>query len=209
MTLQKYPRTPHLPFSPGASDDDVWVNGSPFEGKRVVITEKMDGENTTMYRDHIHARSLDSKHHPSRAWVKQLHGTLAHNIPEGWRVCGENMYAAHSIHYENLSDYFLVFSVWDETNTCLSWQETCDWCAMLGLTRVKTLYQGVWDEGYARELGQSGLDLATQEGFVARVADAFPFEGFNQSVAKWVRKNHVQTDEHWMHKEVVPNGLAT
>lgn len=36
----------------------------------VVITEKMDGENTTLYRDGLHARSLDSRHHPSRNWVK-------------------------------------------------------------------------------------------------------------------------------------------
>jgi hypothetical protein len=27
-------------------------------------------------------------------------------------------------------------------------------------------------------------------------------------VAKWVRTGHVQTDEHWMFSEVVPNRLA-
>ena len=68
----KYPRTPHLPWSPGASSDDVLlIDTQMFMGKPVVISEKMDGENTTLYADRLHARSLDSRHHPSRTWVKQ------------------------------------------------------------------------------------------------------------------------------------------
>ena len=30
----------------------------------------------------------------------------------------------------------------------------------------------------------------------------------DKNVAKWVRPNHVQTDEHWMWKDVVPNKLS-
>ena len=37
----KYPRTYHLPFSPGfTSDDKVLKDDSQFYGKRVVVTEK-------------------------------------------------------------------------------------------------------------------------------------------------------------------------
>lgn len=94
----KYPRTPHLPWSPGFTADDLRNKTTAlFDGKEVVVTEKMDGENTTMYRDYIHARSVDGRSHPSRAWVKQLHGRICFDIPEGWRFCGENMYAQHSI----------------------------------------------------------------------------------------------------------------
>jgi hypothetical protein len=32
--------------------------------------------------------------------------------------------------------------------------------------------------------------------------------GLDQHTAKWVRKNHVQTDFHWMHQSVQPNHLA-
>lgn len=68
-----YPRTPHLPWSPGASADDVRVADlSGFAGIEVVVTEKLDGENTTLYPDGLHARSLDSAHHPARtalAWL--------------------------------------------------------------------------------------------------------------------------------------------
>ena len=42
-----------------------------------------------------------------------------------------------------------------------------------------------------------------------RSADGFPYRDFARSVAKWVRPSHVQTDDHWMHGAVVPNGLRT
>jgi len=90
----KYPRTPHLSFSSGINEDDVKLDRhSIFNNCQVVVTEKLDGENTTLYRDYIHARSLDSRHHPSRAWVKALQASIGHEIPEGWRICGENLYA--------------------------------------------------------------------------------------------------------------------
>lgn len=54
-----------------------------FLGQEVVVTEKIDGENTTMYPDHIHARSLDSNHHPSRNIVKQLHGQVNYPSHKG------------------------------------------------------------------------------------------------------------------------------
>ena len=62
MDRIKYPRTPHFPWSPGATDDDkILQDLSVFDKQPVVITEKMDGENTTIYADgYIHARSLDS-----------------------------------------------------------------------------------------------------------------------------------------------------
>jgi len=63
----KYPRTWHVPWSEGMNDDDrLLPDMSSFEGRSVLVTEKMDGENTTMYRDHIHARRVESGGHPSR-----------------------------------------------------------------------------------------------------------------------------------------------
>lgn len=104
----KYPRTPHLPWSPGRSADDVsWLDTSALVGCGVVVTEKMDGENTTLYREGLHARSVDSRHHPSRAWIKAFHAQWRHLIPPGWRFCGENLFAEHSIRYDSLPSYFI------------------------------------------------------------------------------------------------------
>lgn len=202
---QKYPRTPHLPWSPGASDDDVRLSNCPgFEGRRVVVTEKMDGENTSLYRDWMHARSLDSAYHPSRSLVKAWHATIAHDIPEGWRLCGENLYARHSIAYDDLPGYFFLFSVWNADNECLSWQETEEWARRLGCPAPRVIHQGLWDAKAVRGIR---VDPAVSEGYVVRLEEGFPYRRFADSVAKWVRPSHVTTDQHWMHSAVIPNRL--
>jgi len=206
----KYPRTMHLPWSRSYTDDDkILRNTDHFAGCEVVITEKMDGENTTMYPDHIHARSLDSKDHPSRHFVKTLHGGIRYMIPEGYRLCGENVYAKHSIDYASLPSYFMLFSVWNGQNVCLSWDDTESWASRLGLSLVPVLYRGIWSEEAAKacytKLSRCGGE---QEGYVVRLASAFRYEDFQQSAAKFVRKNHVQTDEHWLSKPIEPNRLA-
>ncbi|MFO6422197.1 RNA ligase family protein [Motilimonas sp. KMU-193] len=206
MMRVKYPRTPHLPWSPGATYDDIRQgNLSGLANRQVVVTEKMDGENTTIYHDFIHARSLDSRFHPSRAWVKGLQAEIGYRIPKGWRICGENLYARHSISYDALASYFMAFSLWNEHNECLSWQDSKAFFAELGLITPTELYLGPWCETTIKNLV---LDTQHQEGYVVRVADAFHFSQFNQSVAKWVRPNHVICDKHWMHADVVPNGLS-
>jgi hypothetical protein len=179
-----------------------------FAGREIVVTEKRDGENTTVYCDGTHARSLDSGHHESRAWLKALWAQIRHDIPEGYRVCGENLYAQHSIGYQNLSTYFEVFSVWDGSR-CLAWDETVEWCGLLGLTPVPVLYRGVWDEAAVKRcFRQQGCAGDPQEGYVVRIAGSFDYQDFGTSLAKWVRANHVQTDTHWTHQTVVPNGLV-
>lgn len=206
MGRHKYPRTRHLPWSPGTSQDDVVAEQlTAFVGQRVIVTEKMDGENTTLYRDHMHARSLDSRHHPSRDWIKALHGSIAHELPEGWRICGENLYARHSLGYAALPSYFMLFSVWDADNRCLDWDSTVEWAALLGLETVPVLYDGEFD---LESLMALEVDTERSEGYVVRLASSFAYAAFGESVAKWVRAGHVQTDQHWMHQAVVPNGLA-
>ncbi len=71
---------------------------------------------------------------------------MGYRIPEGWRICGENVYACHSIHYIALTSYFYVFSIWNEKNECLSWDATVAWCKKLGLAHVPLLYRGPYNE---------------------------------------------------------------
>ncbi|MFJ9802293.1 RNA ligase family protein [Streptomyces wuyuanensis] len=201
-----YPRTPHLPWSPGASGDDVRIGDlAGLRGREVVVTEKLDGENTTLYGDGLHARSLDSAHHPSRAWVKALQGRVGRMIPAGWRVCGENVYARHSLAYDDLESWFYGFSVWDGDGRCLDWDRGADFLRGLGIPVPRVLWRGVFDE---RALRRLKLDTERHEGYVVRTAEGFPAGDFRQRVAKWVRPGHVRTGTHWMHAAVVENGLA-
>lgn len=204
-SYRKYPRTPHLPWSQAVAYDDVRVQSvSIFEGKEVVVTEKMDGENTTLYNNYLHARSLDSRNHLSRNWVKQWHASIARDIPPQWRVCGENLYACHSVAYDDLVSYFYGFSVWNDQEQCCSWDETLEWFSLLGIQPVPVLYRGVWNEEIIRGIT---VDTSKQEGYVVRTDAAFAYDEFDQNIAKWVRKGHVQTDMHWMHQELIANKL--
>lgn len=213
-TRVKYPRTYHLPWSPGATKDDrIMEDLSGFEGEEVVVTVKMDGEQTTLYADGFHARSLDTPSHPSRDWLWAVQRRIGHEIPDGWRICGENLYAKHSIRYHHLPDLFLVFSIWNEKNVCLSWRETKEWCELLGLTMVPQLVLGRWKDEYKEKLVPYLYDAHLysgdeMEGYVMRVSRAFSFSEFRHVVGKYVRANHVQTSNHWIHQALVKNEVS-
>lgn len=208
----KYPRTYHFTFSPNVHNDDrMHRSDDLFDGIKVVATVKMDGENTTITNSSCHARSVSSGPHPSRDWIHALHGRIAHDIPYRWRICGENLYAEHSIHYDHLEDYFMVFSIWDDQNNCLSWDTTDTFAELLGLKTIPVFYKGVWDRDAVQEIyeGYCANSPDPVEGYVVRAASDFRFESYAMNTAKWVRKNHVQTDQFWMSKPVVPNRLET
>ncbi len=207
MNRIKYPRTPHLPFSPGRSDDDIGLGKVEFTGE-VVVTEKLDGENTTLYHDYLHARSLTSASHPSRDWLKRFHAGFRHQIPAGMRICGENLFAVHSVPYQALPAWFVAFAVF-EGDFCLPWDECVEWCGLIGLPTVPVLYRGPWDERAVRACwtGQSRYG-GEQEGYVVRRVEGFKQADFGRCVAKYVRPGHVQTSDDWLRATPVPNGLA-
>jgi hypothetical protein len=208
--LVKYPRTHHLPWSEGITEDDrIMPALTGLVGRRVIATEKMDGENTTLYRDHFHARSVASRPHESQTWVKQMWGQIAHEIPDGWRVCGENLYAGHSIPYTRLPSYFLGFSIWTDRNECLAWDDTLEWFDLLRIVPVPLLYDGVFDEAAIKALWKP-TDWHTREGYVVRTADGFTYGEFRTKVGKFVRPHHVQTVQLWKHGQRIDrNRLAS
>lgn len=207
----KYPRTYHLPWSLGKTDDDRTLkNTSIFQGKKVVVTRKMDGENFSGYRSYCHARSIDGRSHPSRDWAKNFWSQRSYEVPEGWRVCCENMYAVHSIRYENLESFLLGFSIWDDNNMCLSWDDTKLWFDLLEIPMVPVLYYGDYDEDAIKKLYDEKKDWEDHEGYVIRNAEAFHYKDFKTNVAKFVRQNHVQTVKHWMYgQRIEVNGMKS
>ena len=201
----KYPRTYHLPWSASVTKDDrIMLSTKELEGKEIVILEKMDGESTTLYDNYIHARSTDPSHHISRSWVKNFHSKLAHNIPKGWRICGENLHYKKSIYYDKLPSFFLGFSIWDN-NICLSWNETMEWFGLLDIKSVPVLYRGLYKD-FSNE---SLINEDVNEGYIIRITDSFFIKDFKTCVGKYVRKNHIRTHEHWMRSNLIQNRLET
>ena len=198
----KYPRTFHLPWSESkANDDKVLSSLAGLAGQEVVVTEKMDGENTTLMADTCYARSLDSVSHFTRDWVRAFWASIRHELPPGWRFCGENLYARHAIAYDALRSYYMGFSVWDETYTALPWDEAVGYMNMLNIVPVEVLYRGIFDPGairaaYAAYREKVGREV---EGYVVRRAGAIPHDKFTEWVGKYVRPNHCAGAPHWLY----------
>ena len=209
MESLKYPRTYHFPFSPGTtSDDRIKYDWQGILQHELVVTEKLDGENTCIKSDGVYARSHAA---PTRnPWAK--------NAWEIWEriklnlididVFGENLYGQHSIEYTRLEHHFYVFAI-REGDKWLSWDEVVFYADVLELPTVPVIKRGIFTEKEITELINSTIKEESQlggkcEGVVCRTAQSFynlPTEQvgqhFSNNVLKYVRKNHVKTDEHW------------
>jgi hypothetical protein len=186
----KYPRTMHLPWSLGPTKDDRVLNDTRhFEGREVVVTLKLDGENTSIYRDRIHARSVDGESHPSQAPARALQGRIGFELPDLWRIVVENVYAIHSIRYDDLASFTYMISVWNERNVCLSWDETVEYAALFDIPAVPEIWRGAFDRAAIERAYSAYAD--GNEGYVVRSAESFGYGAFRLNVAKWVRPNHI------------------
>ena len=214
----KYPRSFHLPWSPGGTSDDKRLRDvSALIGAELVITEKCDGSNLTYTRHHVFSRSHSGPPaHPSFDLAKATHGRIAHLLSEGLSVFCEYCYAVHSIAYASLPEFSLVFGVRDDvTGLWWDWDMTAAQAADLGLPTVPVLFRGsVSTEDELRAITEKlaqepSLFGGQREGVVVRRAGQFEDAAFSRSLGKWVRKDHVQTDEHWMHQVITPQRLAS
>lgn len=211
MEIIKWPRTPHLLWSGGVGPGDISVDITELMKAPYVVTEKLDGECTTMTREFVHARSGDSADHPSRHEVKRLWGEIGWQIPKDWYLVGENVYAKHSISYPLVeSPYFYLFAV-HVRGEVLSWEETELIAELFGIKTVPALAvvqdrHGLlqWDATQLKPMGSEYGDEI--EGIVARPYDRFMLDEWSRVSAKYVRPGHVQTDEHWMSLPIVKNG---
>jgi hypothetical protein len=206
----KYPRTWHLPFSPGLIDDDRMLKPETlalWNDTEVVVTEKMDGENTTMYSDYIHARSLEYEARFDRDRIKALHGRLGWQIDPDMRVCGENLTAVHSLQYKELPSYFMVFGVWIK-DVSLPWEDVVTYAQVLELPTVPILWKGVWDS-FNPALLHEMMDFTKQEGYVVRPIGPYTLREHATRVGKYVRKGHIANSHgHWTRHKLEWNGLV-
>ena len=208
---KKYPKTPHVHWSTGTSDDKTLSDDDHFKKMNgVVVTLKMDGENTSIYPDGMHARSLESANHPSQSWVKQLAGNIGYQIKEGYRLCGENLYAKHTIEYNDLPSYFMCFSVWKGEHA-LSWYESTIIAKELKIEVVPVIYNDYYNKEAIIKAFEPYKD--THEGYVIRNDKGFEYKDFDKNVAKFVNPTFRQTLKestvHWATAPVVPNKLKS
>lgn len=207
----KYPRTYHLPFSPGATKDDKKLQDGWFEyykGKEVVFTEKLDGSNTAMTCHDVYERSHASPtRHP---WSRNLwdpfdglYWKIKSFIGPNETIYGENLYGEHSIHYDALTHYWHMFAA-NDCNMWYSWDDVKEFAKILDVPSVPELERGIiHDETDVKDTIDDIMEHTSyygwcgREGVVMRVVDSFPITEFAHYVCKYVRANHVTTTEHW------------
>lgn len=205
----KYPRTFHVPFSEGLQNDDRRVDDDWFsylKGKELVLTEKLDGENSSISKYGVYARSHAA---PTRnPWSINLWGNdglywrVKDYLGEDEMIVGENLYGVHSIEYNRLKEYFHLFAVRNDERW-YSWDEIVEMAEILNLPTVPVLERCVFEN--EEELKERILYWMTQgsrygdtiEGVVTRTVESYPIDEFSHNVVKYVRKNHVQTDQFW------------
>lgn len=204
---QKYCRSLHAQISLGTTSDDRFMPSgyvkSFAQKPKLVLTEKLDGQNNCFSRKGLFARSHTAPtQHP---WDKPLleRWQLIKNDLGNVELFGENMYGIHSIAYSRLESFYYVFAA-REQDRWLSWEEVKFYAAMFDFPTVPEIpiYQPlstcfredrnenlILDQWLTANLGMTwqasvetggllgGFDPLTgkpcSEGFVIRNADGF------------------------------------
>lgn len=216
MEMQrKYNRTYHYPFSPGTTSDDR-INSDYWQDiqliPQLVHTEKLDGENNCLNRLGVFARSHATP--TISPWTQKIRQRwqLIKNDLGDIELFGENLYAIHSIEYQFLEQDFYLFAVRCK-DMWLSREEVQFYASLFDFGCVPELQiptniqdEKEYQKAVLEKVNSSGLfaphDVhsglpCTIEGIVTRNAAEFPVDQFSHNVFKYVRKNHVKTDQHW------------
>lgn len=206
---RKYPKTLHVPFSKGITTGDrmcgeEWFNY--LKNKTLVLTEKLDGSQSYICKNGVFARSHATT--TTNPWDVNLferggvYDQIKNLLSEDEGIYGENLYAIHSIEYDNLDDLFYMFAA-RNNDRWYSWEEVVELSKILGIKHVPVLeirrFNSISElESTVNTIMQNGSKYGKEiEGVVIRNADSFPIDDFQRNVVKYVRENHVQTDSHW------------
>lgn len=229
--LPEFPRTKHLPIEPNAMRDDLIATDKEFEDllrmKEVYVEEKVDGANSgiTIYnnepvlrnRNHILSKNYVGSKTPAKMqfspfwnWfysnrkkIEKIENELGY-MPS---IYGEWLYAQHSMSYDKLSDYFMVFDLYDSIDKVFLspgiYHQLFD---LAGIESVPLLYNGKVTEKILVDLrkGESVFSSTMEkEGiYIKGVVD-----GKIVCRYKMVRKGFIQ-GEHWNKKILVKNKLG-
>lgn len=235
-------KTYHVPFSPGTDSTDRknWKFWSNIENgvaqdeyaqeklfvdvlpqdpiKRIVITEKFDGQGNCFNEFGLFARSHGAPSElPWDRTLRQKWELVKNDLKDlNLEVFTENMYATHSIEYLQLEHDAYVFAI-RQGQRWLSWEEVEYWSELLDFPTVPVIERDIdpmqrWGSEAAcqveiedicgRPSALGSIDYHTKEyctleGVVFRNQEEFHVNNFVQNVFKWVRPGHVKTDEHW------------
>lgn len=139
---RKYCRSLHAQISLGSTSDDRFMPTGYVKAfsdmKKLVLTEKLDGQNNCFSKNGVFARShATPTTHPWDKPMRERWNLIKDDLKD-IEIFGENMYGIHSIAYKKLESYFYVFAV-REIDTWLSWEEVKFYAEMYDFPTVPEL----------------------------------------------------------------------
>ena len=224
MDYFRFPHTPHLAWlGSGVPRDDKVLDGREVERfleRELVVEEKVDGANLGIsVDDELRLRFQMRGQYLSEpyagqfsrltSWASPMKDELALALSEGLVLFGEWCAARHSLDYDALPDWFLVFDVYDRVaERFWSTSRRDRFAARVGLSTVPRIAEGVFrfDELKDDLLQRpSCLRNGVMEGIVLRRED----DDWGIDRSKLVRPEFVQSIEaHWSSKGIEWNRLC-
>lgn len=216
-----FPSTPYLRGPAGLSprDDKVLDEAErlSFLSHPLRVEEKVDGENLGISFDgrslRFQARGGYVELNGRRfrglgAWVRPRMPRIAEGLGTDLVLFGEWCSTTHSVKYDMLPDWLLVFDIYDHSTGCFWAASQRDELANeLGLSVVPFLGSGTFGEAQLNDLiGTSRVGSDVMEGIVVRPSESFC--SFQR--AKLVRSEFLQQiGQHWTSGVRSVNRLAT
>jgi hypothetical protein len=219
----RFPHTPHLAWlGPGTPrDDKVLAAGeaAALLAGEVVVEEKLDGANlgVSLAKDGtLRFQNRGQYLHPPFAgqfqrlgrWIGANEHALGSHLPAGLVVFGEWCAARHSVPYDRLPDWWVVFDVYDlSEQRFFSTARRDVLAAHLGLAVVRQVTRGhttLMDLTGRLRAERSRYRAGPIEGFVIRKETS----DWLLARAKLVHPEFVQgIGEHWRRRRIEWNRL--
>ena len=161
--LPEFPRTPHLPYRPNATTQDVIAleaDAKVVFDNPIFIEEKLDGasvgitikddEPVIRNRDHIlrkgYVKNTPAKKQfaPVWNWFYDKKDQISDLLSNGtWSLYGEWMMGRHGMSYETLPEWFILYDIYDYHHGWFLAPRTVHGLARrYGFTTPPVLFQG-------------------------------------------------------------------
>jgi len=214
----RFPHTAHLAWlGSGTPRDDKLLSSleaRAFLKGSVVVEEKLDGANLGISlasdgtfrfqnRGQYLVQPYSGQYQRLTSWVSRHQSALSETLGEGQILFGEWCAARHSVAYDQLPDWFLVFDVFDRVRREFWSTSRRDVLAhQAGLQVVPLLFEGHTTLAALKDLvttARSRFRSGTIEGLVIRTQSAESLT----ARAKLVRSDFVQNiGDHWRRRAI-------
>jgi atypical dual specificity phosphatase len=214
----KFPRTKHIMNLGAMTRDDLLMDKTDIETMlkgEITVEEKIDGANLgfrlidgkirTQNRSHYVCSESHSQFKKLDQWIESNKFDLIKILSQGNLIIyGEWLYSKHSINYTKLSDYFIMFDLYDvDTQTFYSRDYLEKLLLDTEIKLVPLIYRGKATLDKLKALVQ------TKSVFYDGIIEGIYIRSFDENKlryrAKIVRADFIAGDEHWTKGKQVLN----